>query len=1117
MATPEKSQPLIPSDPILIHDPRSEEEKIEDIGKEITKPEEEPSPPPTKKVGEQEPTRIDRDDNSSSGGGGSSSRSRRKKPKPKPKPEPEPKPKPKPEVSQKGVVEKFNYGQTLSQQEREYGLRTGKIKPQTAEEREIVRQAEVRQKVRQTSPELYRLTGGDTEKYILEQPSGEQQTISKKQAKEISKEVKSKQSQQKERIETIRQFEPTTATAGDILKTYKATGQTDFLGLSELALTTQQIQKQKKQKKTKKQAGDLFYQPVTERKVKREFEKLKKEEQVSIFNPLENLEALSKLTETTIKRTPKILKQTAKLYEAQKTGDYSLIQGLKPIQELPEITEKRALLGASQIAGLGAIGVSAGLGFLPASAFILTAASTGIGITREAAQRAGVDESMISEQYIEPALSFAVETGEEFLKSFKVRFEGDQGYKEYSTKDTIQKIQESESIPAQIATSFYSQAKKSVTETPVSSALYAGQIITGWTGASQIAGGILGSTGVGAAVVDYGEDIIDTATDVVPQLKYIPTAKGKAALIGSTFAIEKATEYGLGRVLDMGVQTRLKVGGPATDIKVSQDVDTYIETRGLEPYDAELRKTWFSTIAGKQKIEAAPITLSYKTTKGGEVELELKDGGDYIETRKLGEVKEVIEVKEGKGKIKRFKEGKKTFETEFQPKAQKQTQLDIIEESKIEAESQNQFKLEGKQYATITDTEIKELGLSGEIQPDVFVDSSIEQIQRFSKTIGIKPVETKTAETEFYFQDSKLKTKRKVSDTKYTEYDIQFGKGVIDQQVKPDLLVESELVGPRTRIEEYTKIFPKETTLIFQSEIKGEVPIYEKQRLSMWQSKKGRLIQEPKKTKELLISKPNKKSLDMFEEYNIVQDYRLLSPQVRMQSYITPTKKQPKEIQNILNKSKTQEINLEPAKAKDIDLKTDTTQYSAKDTTLDTDTTTTTVQDIDIQPEFQQEFGLDIQNQIPSKIETQTDTRLSFEQQQKTRFNFLNFSLPSLFKTKGKPKQTGFQVFAKVKGSWESLGKSAMTEQEAFLKGAEFVETTPAASFKVQETREKVTSSDRRKANIFKDIFRKSKKEEDVFVEKRKYRISTKGEKIGITEKGLATLKFNTKQNSRWF
>lgn len=98
-----------------------------------------------------------------------------------------------------------------------------------------------------------------------------------------------------------------------------------------------------------------------------------------------------------------------------------------------------------------------------------------------------------------------------------------------------------------------------------------------------------------------------------------------------------------------------------------------------------------------------------------------------------------------------------------------------------------------------------------------------------------------------------------------------------------------------------------------------------------------------------------------------------------------------------------------------------------------------------------------------------------------------------------------FSVKARRRGVFKEIAKAESIE-EAFAKGSYFVDVTSSASFKIDPLGFEFDVGGKAKT-LLPSIFRESKREAGVFIEKRKYRISTPGEKAEITERGLFALK----------
>jgi len=92
-----------------------------------------------------------------------------------------------------------------------------------------------------------------------------------------------------------------------------------------------------------------------------------------------------------------------------------------------------------------------------------------------------------------------------------------------------------------------------------------------------------------------------------------------------------------------------------------------------------------------------------------------------------------------------------------------------------------------------------------------------------------------------------------------------------------------------------------------------------------------------------------------------------------------------------------------------------------------------------------------------------------------------------------------YSILVRRRGVFKEIGKAPSLKQ-AFLRGRYAVETTAAASFKVESDDEEVKDL----RFLPKNKFRMSKVNPNVYVQKRQFRIGTFGEKREITYKGIA-------------
>ena len=120
-------------------------------------------------------------------------------------------------------------------------------------------------------------------------------------------------------------------------------------------------------------------------------------------------------------------------------------------------------------------------------------------------------------------------------------------------------------------------------------------------------------------------------------------------------------------------------------------------------------------------------------------------------------------------------------------------------------------------------------------------------------------------------------------------------------------------------------------------------------------------------------------------------------------------------------------------------------------------------------------------------------------------------SLPRMFTGFEPKKQTGYNAFIKRKGKFQKVTRKPLSKRGALGLGAFLTDKTASASFKVEKTNKRVKKRTNPTINWFK--FRKPVKKgkpqtkSNNWIEKRKYRIDSKGEGKEITLKGLTALK----------
>ena len=139
------------------------------------------------------------------------------------------------------------------------------------------------------------------------------------------------------------------------------------------------------------------------------------------------------------------------------------------------------------------------------------------------------------------------------------------------------------------------------------------------------------------------------------------------------------------------------------------------------------------------------------------------------------------------------------------------------------------------------------------------------------------------------------------------------------------------------------------------------------------------------------------------------------------------------------------------------------------------------------------------QEQIQKKIQKQ-------KQKQKTKRRIKKRNLKSRIKiklpniTKKKKTQSlrqGYNAYARSKGKLVRVNKEPLPRNRALRLAARVANNTTSASIKIKKSAKKTSKKDIKKPKVL-DLFRKSKRGKTK-VEKRKYRINTRGEKRGLT------------------
>ena len=90
-----------------------------------------------------------------------------------------------------------------------------------------------------------------------------------------------------------------------------------------------------------------------------------------------------------------------------------------------------------------------------------------------------------------------------------------------------------------------------------------------------------------------------------------------------------------------------------------------------------------------------------------------------------------------------------------------------------------------------------------------------------------------------------------------------------------------------------------------------------------------------------------------------------------------------------------------------------------------------------------------------------------------------------------------------------------MSKASAMSFGARKVHSSPAATFTLKKSG--TVSRRRKKDPFYRQMQGRFRKKGSLFIEKSKHRISTAGEKAGITFKGMAASKKKRKKKNLWW
>ncbi len=108
-----------------------------------------------------------------------------------------------------------------------------------------------------------------------------------------------------------------------------------------------------------------------------------------------------------------------------------------------------------------------------------------------------------------------------------------------------------------------------------------------------------------------------------------------------------------------------------------------------------------------------------------------------------------------------------------------------------------------------------------------------------------------------------------------------------------------------------------------------------------------------------------------------------------------------------------------------------------------------------------------------------------------------------------------YQVQVRRRGLFGPIGKFKSAKQ-AFLKGKKAVEISAAASFKVEPLHGPEEDLTKTGWSVLpRKKFRPSKRQADIYVQRRRFRISTGGEKREITYKGIQAVRLKGRKKKK--
>lgn len=196
------------------------------------------------------------------------------------------------------------------------------------------------------------------------------------------------------------------------------------------------------------------------------------------------------------------------------------------------------------------------------------------------------------------------------------------------------------------------------------------------------------------------------------------------------------------------------------------------------------------------------------------------------------------------------------------------------------------------------------------------------------------------------------------------------------------------------------------------------------------------------------------------------------------------------------------------------DIKTDLFSKAKVDTRLKIETKAETKTRSEVVTRVATKVKAETKIKTETKAETKAKTKILVETPSKVitreRIEITERTRPFKFTSEEKPSEPLFETKVRRRGMFRTIGRSRSLKQ-AILKGKFEVERTAAASFKVIGG--EPAQVKRAAWSILPTTkYRPSKKESDIFVQRREQRIKTGGEKFEITRKGQLALQLKAKR-----